>query len=199
MALFTALPAGVQLLEVDTTQPVLTNCWFEARLRSCALLLADDEQWSWSFAKVAMGICSQDGNDHLYCNDCHRGSYYWDHCTATCWGEREVLVKTAAMLVATVPQTTVVQCIAGKRPNSETDFPGAIIWMVQPPRTVTFQHECNNIPIQWEIRLQCSDLELSLVSRGFWERVGLILRVGLNAEQSLDTSKAGLHSTLSSL
>jgi len=93
------------------------------------------------FAKVAMGICSQDGNDHLYCNDCHRGSYYWDHCTATCWREREVLVKTAAMLVATVPQTTVVQCIAGKRPNSETDFPGAIIWMVQPPRTVTFQHK----------------------------------------------------------
>ena len=49
-------------------------------------------------------------------------------------GEREVLVKTAAMLVATVLQTTVAQCIAGKRPNSETDFPGAIIWMVQPPR-----------------------------------------------------------------
>jgi hypothetical protein len=97
----------------------------------------DDEQWGWSvaFAKVAMGICSQDGNDHLYCNDCHRGSYYWDHCTAHCWREREVLVKTAAMLVATVLQTTVAQCIAGKRPNSETDFPGAIIiWMVQPPR-----------------------------------------------------------------
>ena len=46
-----------------------------------------------------------------------------------------MLVKTAAMLVATVLQTTVAQCIAGKRPNSETDFPGAIIiWMVQPPR-----------------------------------------------------------------
>ena len=25
-----------------------------------------------------MEICSQDGNDHLYCNDCHRGSYYWE-------------------------------------------------------------------------------------------------------------------------
>ena len=22
-------------------------------------------------------ICSQDGNDHLHCNDRHRGSYYW--------------------------------------------------------------------------------------------------------------------------
>ena len=48
-----------------------------------------------SFAKVAMEICSQDGNDHLYCNDRHRGSYYWDHCTALtahCW-ETEVLVE----------------------------------------------------------------------------------------------------------
>ena len=43
-----------------------------------------------SSAKVAMEICSQDGNDHLYCNDRHRGSYYWDHCTPL---TAQVLVK----------------------------------------------------------------------------------------------------------
>jgi len=88
-----------------------------------------------SFAKVAMEICSQDGNDHLYCNDCHRGSYYWDHCTALtahCW-ETEVLVK------AKEPMLAIVGC--KKKIKAESDFPGAIIWMVQPPFNMsTFNH-----------------------------------------------------------
>lgn len=143
MALFTALPAGVQpiqklLEEVDRYNPASAHklpFWVEIEN---ALLFSHRWMNRVSFAKVAMGIGSQDGNDHLYCNDCHRGSYYWDHCTA--WGEKCLWKPKRAAVLAAAPQT-VAQCIAGKRPNTESDFPGAIIWMVQPPRTVTFQHK----------------------------------------------------------
>jgi len=34
-------------------------------------------------------ICSQDGNDHLHCNDRHRGSYYWSQLHPACHRHNE--------------------------------------------------------------------------------------------------------------
>ena len=46
----------------------------------------DIRRWM-CFAKVAIEICCQDGNDHLHCNDRNRGSYYWENTTHCHWTE----------------------------------------------------------------------------------------------------------------
>ena len=108
-------PAG------DKYNPVPVAQCFESRLTMlfgswCKVILCRNRhiigsgRWV-SFAKVAMEICSQDGNDHLYCNDCHRGSYYWDHCTPHCWRQNCLRKpKTALQWIA----AEVLQWIARK-------------------------------------------------------------------------------------
>ena len=47
---------------------------FDRSLRRCGQL---GSSFGCELLNGKQTICSQDGNDHLYCNDRHRGSYYW--------------------------------------------------------------------------------------------------------------------------
>ena len=47
---------------------------FDRSLRRCGQL---GSSFGCELLNGKQTICSQDGNDHLHCNDRHRGSYYW--------------------------------------------------------------------------------------------------------------------------
>ena len=105
---------------------------FDRSLRRCGQL---GSSFGCELLNGKQTICSQDGNDHLHCNDRHRGSYYWDHCTAQSIGETRVPVKaknncSSRTGCGTVPCKKKGQILRVRLPRGN-NMDG----------TVTFQHE----------------------------------------------------------
>ena len=67
---------------------------FDRSLRRCGQL---GSSFGCELLNGKQTICSQDGNDHLYCNDRHRGSYYWSQLHPALpppqWGEIHKIQK----------------------------------------------------------------------------------------------------------
>jgi len=77
-------------------------------------------------------ICSQDGNDHLHCNDRHRGSYYWSQLHPALpppqWGEIHKIHRNTQMHKITILSKCFSKIESGSACSTCTSATAQMVW-----------------------------------------------------------------------